>query len=215
MKREREREKVSTRARDLRTTRAIVHIIVVITERKRKQKTRANSNLNTSRVQKRKREREKKETRVNVSSNSSNDGQHGLENQTRGKQKRTSFNLSTASNAARPLDVDPMLLLLMLLFRLLEDDDDDGCPNSLLNMIGTRARDNFFCVCDLRKMRNKKGCLLKNMRAAAGIEKQTDLWRKRAVRACFYGTLILRDKSTCRVVVVVVVVVVKIFYKNS
>jgi len=36
-----------------------------------------------------------------------------------------------------------MVLLLLLLFRLLEDDDD-GCPNSLLNMIGTRARDNFF-----------------------------------------------------------------------
>jgi hypothetical protein len=84
------------------------------------------------------------------------------------------------------------MVLLLPLFRLLEDDDD-GCPNSLLNMmIGTRARDNFFFV---RKMQSKTGCLLKNARDA-GFEKQTDARRKRAVRACFYGALILRDTST-------------------
>ena len=65
-------------------------------------------------------------------------------------------------------------------------------------------------------MRTKKRLPFeKHARAAPGSRsKQRHVVKKRAVRACFYGTLILRDTSTCRVVVVVVVVV-KIFYKNS
>ena len=52
--------------------------------------------------------------------------------------RRTSFNLSTASNAARPLVVDPEPLIPPL-----EDEDEgrpdaleeEGVPNSLLNMM--------------------------------------------------------------------------------
>jgi hypothetical protein len=60
--------------------------------------------------------------------------------------RRTSFNLSTASNAARPLVVDPEPL------PPLEDEDEgrpdaleeEGLPNSLLNMMNMRRRIGFF-----------------------------------------------------------------------
>lgn len=62
-------------------------------------------------------------------------------------ERLTSFNLSTASNAARPLVVDPEPLIPPL-----EDEDEgrpdaleeEGLPNSLLNMMNMRGRIGFF-----------------------------------------------------------------------
>ena len=62
------------------------------------------------------------------------------------KTRLTSFNLSTASNAARPLVVDPEPP------PPLEDEDEgrpdaleeEGLPNSLLNMMNMRGRIGFF-----------------------------------------------------------------------
>ena len=68
------------------------------------------------------------------------------------KTRLTSFNLSTASNAARPLVVDPEPP------PPLEDEDEgrpdaleeEGLPNSLLNMMNMRGRIGFFFVREKR-----------------------------------------------------------------
>ena len=70
-------------------------------------------------------------------------------------ERLTSFNLSTASNAARPLVVDPEPP------PPLEDEDEgrpdeleeEGLPNSLLNMMNMRRRIVFFFVrCPLKEV---------------------------------------------------------------